>query len=103
MAEVTVPQTKHDEDRLRIGPLDLGSRLLIGTSRYPSPRVMLDAGEASGSERATVSIRRVNLKDTEGESVLGRLRERGIQILPNTAGCYTAREAVLTAGVAREA
>jgi thiazole synthase len=104
MAEPSISHiAAQDEDRLRIGPLDLRSRVLIGTSRYPSPQVMLDAVEASGAELATVSIRRVNLKETEGESVLGLLRERGLQILPNTAGCYTAREAVLTAGLAREA
>lgn len=90
-------------DTWQVGPLTLGSRVLIGTSRYPSPQVMLDAVEASGAELVTVSIRRVNLAETEGESVLGLLRGRGYRLLPNTAGCYTAREAVLTAQLAREA
>ena len=104
MAELETPaHTVQDDDLLRIGPLELRSRVLIGTSRYPSPQVMLDAVEASGAELVTVSIRRVNLRETEGESVLGLLRARGYEILPNTAGCYTAREAVLTAGLAREA
>lgn len=104
MAELdTSPRTLAADAPLRLGPLALGSRVLVGTSRYPSPQVMLDALEASGTELVTVSIRRVNLHDTDGESMLGLLRERGYGLLPNTAGCYTAREAVLTAQLAREA
>ncbi len=105
MAELTdsMSETRQDDDLLRIGPLALRSRVLVGTSRYPSPQVMLDALDASGAELVTVSIRRVNLADTEGESLLGLLCERGYHLLPNTAGCYTAREAVLTAQLAREA
>ncbi len=105
MAEVTTRalETTHEDDLLQIGPLALRSRVLVGTSRYPSPQVMLDALDASGAELVTVSIRRVDLADTEGESVLGLLRSRGLRLLPNTAGCYTAREAVLTAQLAREA
>ena len=98
----TVDQTP-SLDTWRIGPLELTSRVLLGTSRYPSPQTMLDALDASGAEVATVSIRRVNLQETEGESLLGLLRARGVHVLPNTAGCYTAREAVLTAQLAREA
>lgn len=90
-------------DLLRIGDMTFGSRLLIGTSRYPSPQVMLDSLEASGAEIATVSIRRVNVYDRSDESVLSLLRERGYTLLPNTAGCYTAKEAVLVAELAREA
>jgi len=90
-------------DPLRIGPLALTSRVLVGTSRYPSLQTMLDALEASGAEVVTVGVRRVNLRETEGESLLGVLREAGYTLLPNTAGCFTAREAVLTAQLAREA
>jgi thiazole synthase len=90
-------------DPLRIGPLELTSRVLVGTSRYPSMQTMLDALEASGAEVVTVGVRRVNLRETEGESLLGLLREAGYTLLPNTAGCFTAREAVLTAQLAREA
>ena len=104
MAELTTTTAAAvDNDPLQIGPLTLQSRVFVGTSRYPSPQVMLDALEASGTELVTVSIRRVNLQDTDGESVLGLLRARGYHLLPNTAGCYTAREAVLTAQLAREA
>ncbi len=77
------------------------SRLFIGSARYPNRQVMLDAIEASGAEVVTVAIRRVR-PDAEGENLYDLLRERYF-ILPNTAGCYTAREAVLTAHLAREA
>jgi len=89
--------------RLVIGDLTLSSRVLLGTSGYPSPQVMLDAMEASGTELVTVAIRRVNVQDASEESLLGLLQQQGYQLLPNTAGCYTAREAVLVAQLAREA
>ena len=75
----------------------------MGTSRYPNPQVMLDALDASGTEVVTVAIRRVNLQDTSEESFLDLLLSRGYHLLPNTAECYTAREAVLVAQLAREA
>lgn len=90
-------------DTLQIGHLALGSRLIMGTSRYPNPQVMLDALEASGTELVTVAIRRVNLRDTSDESFLELLQGHGYHLLPNTAGCYTAREAILVAHLAREA
>lgn len=90
-------------DTLRIGDLELRSRILLGTSRYPSLQSMLDAIEVSGAECVTVSIRRVNVYDKADESLLGLLRSRGFYLLPNTAGCYTAQEAILTAQLAREA
>ena len=89
-------------DPLVIAGRQFTSRLIIGTSRYPDPDTMLAAIEASGAEVVTVSVRRLNLADEGHESPVGLLRGR-YQILPNTAGCYTAREAVLTAGLAREA
>ena len=95
--------TQAGEDVLQIGDHAFGSRLLLGTSGYPSPQVMLDALEATGSELVTVAIRRVNLGDDAEESLLSLLRRHGYTLLPNTAGCYTAREAVLVAGLAREA
>lgn len=89
-------------DRWSVAGLTLGSRVLLGTSRYPSLQVFLDSLDASGAELVTVAVRRVQLDD-EGEGLLGALRQRGVHLLPNTAGCYTAREAVLTAHLAREA
>ncbi|MEL6445371.1 MAG: thiazole synthase [Bacteroidota bacterium] len=97
------PQNPHGGDALVVGSTTLTSRVLVGTSRYPSLQTVLDALDASGTELATVSIRRVDLGSTDGESLLGHLRQRGLALLPNTAGCYTAREAVLTAQLAREA
>ncbi|HEX9835957.1 MAG TPA: thiazole synthase [Alphaproteobacteria bacterium] len=77
------------------------SRLLIGSSRYPNQQVMLDAIAASGAEIVTVAVRRVSL-ESGGEGLFEVLGPR-YHLLPNTAGCYTARDAVLTARLAREA
>ncbi len=96
-------------DPWHVGGLTLGSRVLLGTSRYPSLQTMLDALDASGAELVTVAVRRVHLADAaDGETLLGALRRRAaggkaLHLLPNTAGCFTAREAVLTAQLAREA
>lgn len=91
-------------DTWEVAGLTLRSRVLLGTSRYPSLQVLLDSLDASGAELVTVAVRRVDLGAVGGEeSLLGALRGRGVHLLPNTAGCYTAREAVLTAQLAREA
>jgi thiazole synthase len=89
-------------DLLKIADRTFDSRLIVGTSRYPDPHTMLEAVEASGAAMVTVSIRRLDLKDTTGENPISLLRKRHF-VLPNTAGCYTAKEAVLTAQLAREA
>jgi thiazole synthase len=88
------------EENLSIGGVTLGSRLFIGTAGYPNRQIMLDAVAASGAEIVTFSIRRVSLKG-EAESLVDLLA--GHRFLPNTAGCVTARDAVLTAQLAREA
>ncbi len=95
-------ETLTRSDPWTVGGVDLGSRVLLGTSRYPSLQSMLDAVDASGAEVVTVSVRRADL-DGGGESMLSALRARDLRLLPNTAGCYTAREAVFTAQLAREA
>ena len=95
--------TRSEDDALVIGGRRFGSRLLVGTSGYASPQGMLEALEAAGAELVTVAIRRVNLGDDAEEALLPLLRRHGYTLLPNTAGCYTAREAVLVAGLAREA
>jgi thiazole synthase len=82
--------------------VELGSRLLLGTARYPSRQVLLEALEASGTEMVTVAIRRVGLAAAE-DSLYEALRARGYRILPNTAGCFTAQDAILTAELARDA
>jgi thiazole synthase len=89
-------------DSLVIAGREFKSRLIVGTSRYPDPQAMLDSIEASGAEMVTVAVRRVSLTDGSKEGLLSMLRGRW-SILPNTAGCFTAREAVLTAQLAREA
>lgn len=89
--------------KLEIAGQKFNSRLIVGTSRYPNPQVMLEALEVSGTEMITVSIRRLNLKADNGqESILNLLDRNKYFILPNTAGCYTAKDAVLTAQLARE-
>jgi len=79
------------------------SRLLMGTGQYRSLDMMMRAMQASGAEIVTVAIRRVDLGELNGESTLGVLREGGWFLLPNTAGCFTARDAILTSELAREA
>jgi thiazole synthase len=88
-------------DKLTIADKTFDSRLFIGSSRYPNHQIMMDAIDASGSEVVTVAIRRINVQGG-GESVIDMLADK-YHVLPNTAGCYTARDAVLTAQLAREA
>ena len=88
-------------DRLTIAGRPLRSRLLIGSAGYPNQKVMLDAIAASGAEVVTVSIRRISLTGYS-ESLVDVLGDT-VRLLPNTAGCATARDAVLTAKLAREA
>jgi thiazole synthase len=80
-----------------------GSRLIVGTGKYPSHTVMAQAIAASGADMVTVAVRRVNLSDRSRESLLDYIDTDRVSILPNTAGCYTADEAVRTAALAREA
>ncbi|HEY8241514.1 MAG TPA: thiazole synthase [Kiritimatiellia bacterium] len=80
----------------------LKSRLLMGTALYPSPEAMCDAIRASGSEVVTCSLRRQNPREKAGASFWDLVRGLGVNVLPNTAGCRTAREAVTTAQMARE-
>ncbi|MFI6516651.1 thiazole synthase [Spirillospora sp. NPDC050679] len=95
-------QTEHGGgDRLVIAGREFGSRLIMGTGGAPSMRVLQEALTASGTELTTVAMRRVD--PAARGSVLEVLRECGIAVLPNTAGCFTAGEAVLTAKLAREA
>ena len=90
------------KDRWELPGLTLGSRLIVGTARFPSFQVLLDALEASGTELVTVALRRVGV-DAGQENLYRVLGERRLRVLPNTAGCFTAKDAVLTAELAREA
>lgn len=78
------------------------SRLVLGTGKYPSFAVMQACHEASGTEMVTLAIRRVDLSAPRGENILDFIDRTRIHVLPNTAGCYTAEDAVLTAKLARE-
>jgi len=79
------------------------SRLIVGTGKYPSHQVMRECHAASGADMVTVAVRRVNISDRSRESLLDYVDAERIFILPNTAGCYTADEAIRTARLGREA
>jgi thiazole synthase len=89
-------------DIFKIGRFELTSRLIVGTGKYPTLDVMQAAHEASGTQMVTVAIRRINLDDKSGKTLLDYLDRSKYAVLPNTAGCYNAKEAVLTAQLARE-
>lgn len=80
----------------------LTSRLLLGTARYPSPAIMEEAIRVSGTQIVTVSLRRETAGGGRGGQFFETIRGLGVHILPNTAGCHTAKEAVLTARMARD-
>jgi thiazole synthase len=90
-----------DDTNLVLGGKEFTSRLIVGTGKYASNELMREALEASGAEMVTVAIRRVNLGG--GESILDVIDTKRFTLLPNTAGCYTADDAVRTAYLAREA
>lgn len=80
----------------------VASRLLLGTSRYPSPAILAEAVKASGTEIVTVSLRRETAGGRSGGAFFELVRSLGVRVLPNTAGCHSASEALLTAKMARE-
>ncbi|MGQ7847236.1 thiazole synthase [Granulosicoccus sp. 3-233] len=82
--------------------VELGSRLLLGTSLYPSPQIMLDAIAASGCEVVTVSLRRESSSEKSGQAFWSLIQSANVRVLPNTAGCRGVKEAVNTAYMARE-
>mgnify|MGYP000957788487 FL=1 len=85
-----------------IGGRRLRSRLLLGTARYPSLAVLQQAIAASGAEIVTVSLRRESATERAGTRFWSTIKEMGVQVLPNTAGCKTVKEAVTTAEMGRE-
>jgi len=89
-------------DKLTIAGREFSSRLIVGTGKYRSFQEMQRCHEATGAEMVTVAVRRVNLTDRGKESLLDFIDRGRIFILPNTAGCYTADDAVRTALLARE-
>lgn len=91
------------EDFLRIADRQFRSRLIVGTGKYRDFQETRRAVEASGAEIVTVAVRRVNITARDRENLLDYLDPERFLILPNTAGCYTAEDAVRTARLAREA
>jgi thiazole synthase len=90
-------------DALTIAGRTFHSRLIVGTGKYPSHEVMRRCHEESGAEMVTVAVRRVNISDRTRESLLDYIDTTRFTLLPNTAGCYTAEEAIRTARLGREA
>jgi thiazole synthase len=91
------------DDFLTIGGIQLKSRLIVGTGKYKDFEQTRRAIEASGADMVTVAVRRVNIIDRDKENLLDYIDPKKYKILPNTAGCYTADEAVRTARLARVA
>src|SRR5512137_1658269 len=89
-------------DQLVIAGRAFRSRLIVGTGKYRSFQEMARAHEASGAEMVTVAVRRVNLTDRTKESMLDYIDRKKLFILPNTAGCYSAEDAIRTARLGRE-
>ncbi len=99
--ETPTPAAAPAEDPFLFGGRTFRSRLIVGTGKYASFPLMRDALEASGAEIVTVAVRRVNLTDRSQESLLDYI-PRSMTLLPNTAGCYTAEDAVRAARLGRE-
>ena len=89
-------------DALRIGSHTFSSRLIVGTGKYASYEVMREALDISGTECITVAVRRERLIDAAGKNLLDFIDTRRYTILPNTAGCFTAEDAVRVARLGRE-
>jgi thiazole synthase len=90
-------------DKFLIGGRELSSRLIVGTGKYESFDLMREAIDSSGADMVTVAVRRINLTDKSKESLLDYLDPDRFTLLPNTAGCYTAEDAVRCARLGREA
>src|SRR5579863_7300711 len=87
---------------LKVYDTELRSRLLLGTSRYPSPAILTQAVKAARVEIVTVSLRRESSGERAGQGFWSLIRDLGVRVLPNTAGCHSVKEAVTTAQMARE-
>jgi len=90
-------------DKLVIAGREFSSRLMVGTGKYADFQQMVKAIEVSGAEIITVAVRRVNIADRSKESLLDYIDLKKYTLLPNTAGCYTAEDAIRTCRLAREA
>ncbi len=99
---MTTMETKLEVAPLTIGDRTFRSRLIVGTGKYPDGPTMVAAHAASGTEMVTVALRRVNLDELGKGSLIDLIPADRYLLLPNTAGCYTADEAVRTARLARD-
>jgi thiazole synthase len=87
---------------LQIADRSFNSRLILGTGKYPDFATMRACHQAAATEMVTLAIRRVDLKAPSGQNILDFIDRNAIHVLPNTAGCYTPEDAILTARLARE-
>ena len=89
-------------DTLKIGDKTFSSRLFVGTGKFPSPQIMLDAIVASGSQMITVAMKRVNMMNEASDDMLTHINRDSVQLLPNTSGVRNAREAITADMISRE-
>jgi thiazole synthase len=101
--QATLDAARALDGPLVVGGVELGSRLIVGTGKYRTNQEMIDAIRASGAEMVTVAVRRVDLDRTKEEGILHHLSPDEFFLLANTAGCYTAEDAVRYARLARAA
>jgi thiazole synthase len=92
----------HNKDCLKLYDQAFNSRLLVGTALYPSPEVMTQAVQASGSEMVTLSLRRQDPRNKQGQAIWEHIKRSGCALLPNTAGCHSAQESITLAHMSRE-
>jgi len=90
-------------DILKIGKYEFTSRLIVGSGKYPDFKTTRDATLASGAEMITVAVRRVNIMDPNEENLMDYFKDTDVKILPNSAGCTTAEEAITLFRLVREA
>lgn len=102
MAASTHPSEPGVDDRLQIGTHTLASRLIVGTGKYSTYGLMGEALALSGADCITVAVRRERLVDSRGQNILDFIDTRRYTLLPNTAGCFTAADAVRVARLGRE-
>jgi thiazole synthase len=97
-----VPRSTAGAKLLTLYGVEIDSRLLLGTARYPSPQVMASAVRAARASIVTVSVRREKARAATGERFFELIKSLGVAVMPNTAGCRTPKEAIVTAQMARE-
>ena len=90
-------------DILKVGKYEFTSRLIVGSGKYPDFKITRDATLASGAEMITVAVRRVNITDPNEENLMDYFKDTDVQILPNSAGCTTAEEAITLFRLVKEA